>query len=589
MNSFNTSQLQADTLTAVYNVTAPKHIVGTVELTQDGDNLSVIGVNSSIVNSDNVVASTSVSTPLLTSPSLFPMTVSNLQTVNLTSGNGSVGQVLALDASSNLVWADNYSSPQGLASVLNVSNDASGNSITNLLKLTPVSGAGTSGQYLTCDSSGNLDWITPAKPAPNTLQEVLNAGNNAVQQSILNVNGITSKSITLSTFAPVGEDGNDWQFYSNPSTLNLELTNTNGGYFTLTNTQVQSDSSMQLTRIVTTTNLTPYDVWVSPSGNNAEANIYPSFNNPFQTIQGAISYCEALTAVDNKYRYIHVLGGTYNENLVISKKVYIQGEAQTSQSASVGCSLNGDVSININANGSDMYNNQLTISSLLINGSVNNNSTNNAMLCLENCYIYAPNDTVGRALLHNPSSSDSRLKLWNCQLISSGSLGLYPLMDVGSKGQVVMSYCNLSAKGAQPVLRLNNTATCDNINNCKFENSFPNGASVQPIVSITADINGTYTFANCAFVYSSSSDKSSNSSACGISNQNTAGNNTIISLYNTFLLAGTNNSNYAIQDFNHATATQMICLYYMSGATPSNAFAIHANNNQNKFQLQIVS
>jgi hypothetical protein len=33
----------------------------------------------------------------------------------------------------------------------------------------------------------------------------------------------------------------------------------------------------------------------------------------------------------------------------------------------------------------------------------------------------------------------------------------------------------------------------------------------------------------------------------------------------------------------------MIVLYYMNGASLQNAFAIHANNNQNKFQLNVVS
>ena len=134
------------------------------------------------------------------------------------------------------------------------------------------------------------------------------------------------------------------------------------------------------------------------------------------------------------------------------------------------------------------------------------------------------------------------------------------------------------------------TATCDSINNCKFENSNSAGLTAQPIVKITANVSGTYTFSNCAFVYSNASDKTANPNASGILNQNTSGNNTILSLYNTFILAGTNTSNnYAIQDINHASPTQMICLYFMSGATPNLAFAIHGTNNQNKFQLTVVS
>jgi hypothetical protein len=134
------------------------------------------------------------------------------------------------------------------------------------------------------------------------------------------------------------------------------------------------------------------------------------------------------------------------------------------------------------------------------------------------------------------------------------------------------------------------TGNCDNVSNCKLENSNTAGLTAKAICEITANTSSTYSFANCAFIYSSTSDKSANPNASGIRNANTSGNNTIISLYNTFLLNGTNtNNNYAIQDFNHTTLIQMICLYYMSNALPNTAFAIHGNNNQNKFQMTVVS
>lgn len=594
MSSFNTSNIQSDTLTAVYNVTAPKHTVGTVELTQDGNNLSVIGVNSEIVNTDDVVASVSVSTPLLTSPSLFPMTVQNLQKVQLSSGSGSTGQVLALDASSNLIWADNYSSPQGLASVLNVSNDASGNSITNLLKLTPVSGSGTSGQVLSCDVSGNLDWVDLPKTTTPNLDTVLTAGNSANNQAITNVSTLDSKALRV---VNANSSNMYYELNYNESDESLLISTSSAlgadGSIKITNPDLifSSSSAISALTLRQTQKTSPYDIFVSTGGNNGLASGYQNSPNiTFRTIQGAINYCEALTAVDNIYRYIHVLAGEYTENITISKKVYIQGEAQTALSASVGCCLTGSITVNINSNGNDMFNNQVTISGILINGWVNNVSNVNHMLCLENCYIYSPNDTSGRGLYNNTSSSDCRLKLWNCQIISGGSNGTDPLMEIVSRSQVSMNYCSLSAKGNQSVLIFSGTSNCDSVNNCKFENSNSAGLTAQPVVKITSNISATFTFTNCAFIYSNSSDKTANPNASGILNQNLSGNNTIICLYNTFLLAGTNTSNnYSIQDFNHATPTQMICLYYMSGATPANAFAIHGNNNQNKFQLQIVS
>ena len=140
-------------------------------------------------------------------------------------------------------------------------------------------------------------------------------------------------------------------------------------------------------------------------------------------------------------------------------------------------------------------------------------------------------------------------------------------------------------------MRLSGTASCDSINNSKFENSNTATVTAEPIVKITANVSGTYTFSNCAFIYSNNGNKSANLNASGILNANGTGNNTVISLYNTFLLAGTDRLiNYAIQDLNHTNpAILMICLYFMSGAIPNTAFAIRGNNNQTKFQLEPVS
>lgn len=580
--SFNTSNIQADTFTGVVSVTAPKHVVGTVELTQDGDNLSVIGVNSEIVNTDDVVAAVSVSTPLLTSPELFPMTVENLQTISLTSGAGTAGQVLALDSSLNLVWVDDANTPQGLESVLTTSNDAGGLEITNLLKLTPVSGVGTVGQVLSCDASGNLDWVTLAKPAVPTLSEVLLAGDDGDGNDILNVGQVEAVSLKLT-------DTTEWNLVPNPANNNLELSSVQSGYLDLVSTSLVTTGQIMSSLLIG--KKPSYDYWVSPNGSNSDAvSNGGSLENPFQTIAACLNYCETLTASDNQYRYIHILGGTYNESLTISKKVYLQGEATTSQSASVGCQINGNITVQVNANGSDMFNNGVHLSGLLVNGTITNQSGENHMLILENVYIYTPNDVDGRGLYHNPSSVNSRLKLWNCQIISGGSSGLLPLLESTSVGQISMNYCYLSAKGNQNCLLLSQTATCDSINNCKFESATNATITAQGICKITSVVSGTYTFSNCAFVYTNPSNKSASAVASGILNQNLSGNNTIIALYNTFLLTGTDvNNNYAIQDVNHGSPSQCIVLYYMNGATPSTAFAIKGNNNQTKFQLQVCS
>lgn len=589
--SFNTSSIQSDTYTANVSVSAPTHNVGAVILTEDAGalNVNALSINTDLLNSDYVVSTVSVTTPLLVGDVGFPVTVQNLKTVTLNSGAGTVGQVLALNSSLDLEFKDDANTPQGLASVLATSNDADGSAITNLAVLGLTSGAGSAGQVLALNSELNLIWKDDAVSVTPPLSAVLTAGNDATRQNITNVDAIDSQSITLKTSNPVGEDNNDWLLLSNNGTLNLELSNTIGGYFTLTNTPLISNNYIRGSNLITTTNPTIYDVWVSPSGDNASASLYPSSVTPFSSLFSAVTYCNGLTAVDNKYRYIHVMGGSYTEDLSITSKVYIIGEGKTGQSSSVGCSLNGNITVNVGTNNNDMFNNGVYISGLQINGKVTNNSTVPAILSLENCYIYTADNASGQGLVHQPTSSDSRLKLWNTQVVSGGKNGFLPLIEVSSVGQVSMNYCNVSAKGLQNCLLLSGTATCDSINLCKFESSSLS-ASVQAIVKITANVSGTYTFSNCAFIYSSATSKSANQNASGILNQNSTGNNTVITLYNTFLLAGTTrNDNYAVQDLNHTSPTQMICLYGNSGASPNNAFAIHGTPNASKFQLEIVS
>lgn len=581
--SFNTSNIQSDTYTASVSVSAPTHNVGGVVLTEDAGalNVSALSINTDLLNTDYVVSTVSVTTPLLVGDVGFPVTVQNLKTVTLNSGAGTAGQVLALNSSLDLEFKDDANTPQGLASVLAVSNDADAGAITNLAVLGLTSGAGVAGQFLALDGSLNLAWKDGTAPLPN-IAEVLGTGDNANTLSITNLNNCQAQVLTTT------QSGVNWTLNTNPATQNLDVLTTGSGLVNLDSNSMTTNGQISASLLIGKKPSLEY--WVSPNGNNIDAlNNGGSLENPWQTIGACLNYVEGLTAVDNKYRTINVLDGNYNENLTINYKVYIKGNGSTGQSASVACSISGTVNVLVANNGGDMFNNGVYLSGLLIDGKVTNNSTANAILSLENCYIYTADDASGQGLVHQPSSTNSRLRLWNTQIISGGVNGISPLLEVSSVGQVSMNYCNLSAKGVQSCLLLSNTATCDSINNCKFENS-STASNVQPITKITANVSGTYTFTNCGFIYSSSTNKSANQNASGILNQNSIGNNTVITLYNTFLLAGTTrNDNFAVQDLNHTSPTQMICLYGNSGASPNNAFAIHGTPNASKFQMEIVS
>lgn len=633
--SFDTTNISCGSVIGTVSISAPTHNVGGVVLTEDAGalNVNALSINTDLLNTDYVVSAVSVTTPLIVGDTGFPVTVENLKTVTLNSGAGTVGQypslnadldlvwvsvdksvpslmavldssndasgrsitnlesltvssgagtdgqVLALDSSLNLVWKDDANTPQGLASVLAVSNDADGGAITNLAVLGLTSGAGTDGQVLALDSSLNLVWKDDAS-IPQNIEEVLTTGNDANDLSITNLNDVSTKTLSLNNTA-------SWLLSANASTNNLDVSTSTGGYLNLGS--ITSITTGQQMASLLIGKKPSYDYWVSPNGSNSDAvSNGGSLENPFQTISACVNYCETLTASDNTYRYIHILGGNYAENFTITKKVFLIGEAQSGSGASVGCSIFGTITINVDANGSDMFNNVVTLSGLLLGDTITFESTENSILNVENCYIYTPNDTVGRGIYFNPSSTDSRLRMWNTQIISGGTNGNNSLLELTNKGQLLMNYCYLSAKGLQSCLEFNGTANCDTVANCKFENS--SSSSVVPaIVKVDSTTSSTYAFSNCGFIYTSSTNKAGNANASGIKNGSPSGNNTIISSYNQFFLAGTTSANYAIQDANAGGASQMICLFFMNGGTPANASAIRGTLNVNKFQLNIIS
>jgi hypothetical protein len=526
--------------------------------------------------------------------------IDNLQSLTLAnSTSGTEDQVLSVDANGNLKWKDDSSGdvsqwatfdavqdvnmndnditgastvnteilatsvieskdgvqfPVRFSSILNIDNYG----IENLRTLT-VGGsiAGTEDQVLSVDANGNLKWKDDSSGDVSqwaTFDAVQNVNiNNFALNSVQSISGVDGEIVI--------NDG-----------LNLHFKD------------IYAVNEINCERLLT--QYRPYNTYYV-SANAPTSDPRGTIEAPYNTIQLAIDVAESNAT--NLYYYIVVLPGNYVENLTITKKVHLIGMAQSPYSASVGCVISGSININVGSNGGDMFNNAVNISGFLIGSQVSFISTQNSILNMENCYIYSDDNASGRGLYFNPSCANSRLRLTNTIIQSGGSSGLDPLVEITSVSQVVMNNCYFSAKGLQNVLKFSGTATCDTINTVKFE-SGNSGANIPAIVEITATVSATYTFSNCGFIYASATNKSANAQASGIYSNSSTGNNRIVALYCSFFLLGTSsNLNYAIQDAYHGGASQMIVLYYMNGASLQNAFSIRGNNNQTKFQLQIVS
>ena len=301
---------------------------------------------------------------------------------------------------------------------------------------------------------------------------------------------------------------------------------------------------------------------------------------PYATIQQALDYINA--NYDGTFYYIQLQTGVYSESFTITKKCFIQGLGNSTYDDGVGCQITGTITVNIPGTG-DMYNNCFNMSGVLLSGYINNISNGDTCLNLRNVYIYSHNS----AIIHDPSGL-SRLRIIDCYFNSVNTASTDPLLDIRTGSYLFMSNSQFSAKGEQSCLAMSNTAICDTISQCKFECSSAS-ASVKPLVLITGITSATYTLVNCGFLYSVATNKSANAFASGIYNTSATGNNTIISLYNTFYLLGTTVANYAIKDQEAGTARAMIALYFQSSASLQNAYAIQGTLNVNKFSMQAVA
>jgi hypothetical protein len=641
--SFNTSNIQADTFTGSVSLSAPIHYVAGIPISKNVGNLKLGDVDNAVVECLELESGTSVTAPLgefdlvqtsglisqagvgepiqvYGSLNLSNYALNNVNSLTLANGaTGAENQVLSVGATGALFWKTDtagdvsqwatfpavstvnlgaqslngeFDKGEGInvitgllmnnksitgaslittgfiqgttGAIINIKdvvniegNVAGGFGIKNLQTLSLLGGlTGTVGQVLSVGATGNLEWKDDVSGDVSQW-----ATFDAVQD--VNINNFALNSVQSIS----GYDG----LISINDSINMSFNN------------ISSIQDVSCAKILC--EYRPENTYyVSSNGSNASG--IGNIEAPFLTIQQAIDVAE--TDANNTYKYIVVLAGNYAENITISKKIHLIGMATSPFSSSVGCAISGSITINVGSNGGDLFNNAVNISGFLIGSQVSFVSTEDSILNINDCYIYSDDNTSGRGLYFNPSSTNSRLRITNSYINSGGNSGLDPLVEITKSSSVTMNNVIVNSKGIQNVLKFSGTATCDSISNCRFISDTASDVAPE-IVSITSTNSGTYTFSNCGFQYGSATNKTANPTSSGIRCSPSSGNPRVVILYCSFFLLGTNTAQYAVEDANHAQPNQMIVLYYMNGASLQNAFAIHANNNQNKFQLQVVS
>lgn len=619
-----------------FNMNLGGQIVANIAIINDGINTSNIEPNTGsggVVNIDGYV-------------SVNNYGINNVDTLTLKNANlGSAGQVLGLDSNQHLTWLTNGGGSVGnLNDVLINGNDGGQNSITNVnnvqatsfsnidnsftvsnkgslsandatidgdvsanrtltnqvvlsnagLIIDATSSYGSSGQILSSLGTNGTQWIDQGVSNIPTLNEVLTQSNDANNKTIVNLGAINTA-------------GDPFVVSSAGNLVANAFNNQDNSFYVTTNGGVQASSISTNQMFVgnlaqNTINPTFYlntqgVIYGSVLGADVKLkNIYyvsstgsdyfkdGSINAPYQTIAQVLSVTEPLTASDGQFRYIFLAGGTYAENVTITQPVAIIGQSQGSNSAVEGCYIQGNITLNMNNTTVSMNQNNIIISSLLINGSITNTtSTANSRLIMSNCYVYS-----NTCINYYPSfCTDGRIFLDNCIFTSTNTAGTTPLINIGL-GMIKMSLCELTQFSNYPCLQFVNLGRVDKVALTTFE-STTTSTTAQPIVYINTSATNSYAFGQCTFIYTSTANKSASAISSGICTNSTSGNPYVLAVQCFFSLAGTTNANYAIQDLQHGTALTSIVLFFGNSASLNNASSIQGNNNTTKFQLQTVS
>jgi hypothetical protein len=145
-----------------------------------------------------------------------------------------------------------------------------------------------------------------------------------------------------------------------------------------------------------------------------------------------------------------------------------------------------------------------------------------------------------------------------------------------TSGDIYLNELDVTAKNNCNVVKFEQTARCPTCAVCLFT-SDTTSAVAEPIINIRSNgTNTPFVFTQSAFVYSSYVPKTASPTSAGILVAAQTGRPYISVTYNTFALAGTNSSNYAIYDSNYNTSTAGYYFYFSNngGVNPAGVNAV---------------
>lgn len=409
--------------------------------------------------------------------------------------------------------------------------------------------------------------VPGATPSLGDVMDVSNEASRALDMTEHEIQNVGSLTFFNGTGSMTGDGNIGISFEEGEINNFLSLTNT-GSTFTVDS--AGNISCNQINSVAPQFKPT-YDYYVAKGGSDDNLG---SVLSPFLTVQKAIQVCE--TAYDGTPRVIHLSSGTYTENITISKpRISIMGEG-ASMNPDTGSSISGTVLINLTDGNSDLNNNNIYFSGLLINGAITDQTFGVVhRVFFTNCYLYASADVL---TLHPAITLDYRVFVNNCSISNSSSSATNSLMSFYGAGMISITNCKITSKGAsQKTVYITDNVRVDTFaQNILTSDGTGNNVA---LCIMQHDSSTTISIGQNAFVYSSSGTKRNTDSASAVNMTSTG---SLVALNNIMSLTGLPTGQMAIYN----TGTGVVLFgNNISTSSPlgTSASGISGTLNVNKF------
>ncbi len=395
------------------------------------------------------------------------------------------------------------------------------------------------------------------------------------QNSVLYVRGNLSLVDPPNGGAPAGvivngvpwSSGADWS--ASPATQAVDLATNNiinVGTITATTVDATGTLTVGAKDVEALLDFVPTnEIFVAKNGDDITGN--GSMLQPFLTIQKAIDTADAITPKTGIV-VIQIANGEYNESLGITgaNSGFIQLNGQsTSQNNTFGVVLRGSLLINMDAGPDDPISRQVILSGLQIDLTIQNTSTKQHTLIIQNCRFYPPASTGGVAIDDTNTATSNRVLIDNCEYTNdypSGTPGA--CFSFSGATTVSFSKCDIQSPNDSSIIVLAGTSHFQRLENCYVESQFVNPS--QPLVLITSTSASTHNVALNVFSFAGSTSTATPAILT------TAG-GTLFCVSNNFNLSGTNPVSGNVIQY---TGTAPTLIYGNNSAVPLYASGIQS-------------